>query len=66
MILVDYQLRGDSAWLCLNRPDMLNALSGGLVEELREALRRYAADDAVKVVVAGAGGAFCAGHDLTT
>jgi enoyl-CoA hydratase/carnithine racemase len=51
--------------LTLNRPDAFNALSEGLLEQLQVALDRVAADDQVRaVVVAAAGRAFCAGHDL--
>jgi enoyl-CoA hydratase/carnithine racemase len=53
------------ARLTLNRPAQRNALSLGLMEALDAALVGIAADPAVKVVVlAGAGAAFCAGHDL--
>jgi enoyl-CoA hydratase/carnithine racemase len=58
--------RGPAVWLTLNRPDKLNALSYELVHELREAIRRVADDDEVKVVVlTGAGRAFSAGFDLS-
>src|SRR5439155_9411954 len=51
--------------LTLNRPEQRNALSVGLMSALSEALERAAADKACRVVViAGAGPAFCAGHDL--
>jgi enoyl-CoA hydratase/carnithine racemase len=51
--------------LTLNRPAARNALSVGLMAVLGEALDRAAADPACRVVViAGAGPAFCAGHDL--
>lgn len=51
--------------LTLNRPDVLNALSGELVDELSAGLRRAAGDDDARVVVVrGAGRAFCAGYDL--
>ena len=53
------------AWLTLNRPQARNALSVGLMAALDAALAAMAADPAVHVVViAGAGPAFCAGHDL--
>jgi enoyl-CoA hydratase len=65
-ILVLEDRRGPAAWLTLNRPDKLNALSYGLVHELREAVRRVADDDEVKVVVVtGAGRAFSVGFDLS-
>jgi enoyl-CoA hydratase/carnithine racemase len=51
--------------LTLNRPQAFNALSEGLLEALQGALDRVAADDSARVVViAAAGKAFCAGHDL--
>jgi len=51
--------------LVLNRPAARNALSLGLMTALQQALDRAAADPACRVVViAGAGPAFCAGHDL--
>ena len=64
--VVLYEGRGPAAWLTLNRPDKLNALSYELVRELRAAIRRAAEDDEVKVVVVtGAGRAFSAGFDLS-
>jgi enoyl-CoA hydratase/carnithine racemase len=51
--------------LTLNRPEAFNALSEGLLEALQAALDRAAADERARVVViAAAGKAFCAGHDL--
>ena len=51
--------------LTLNRPAARNALSSGLMRALVEALGSAAGDPQVRVVViAGAGRAFCAGHDL--
>jgi len=51
--------------LTLNRPDARNALSAALMSALLEALSRAATDPLARVVViAGAGPAFCAGHDL--
>ena len=51
--------------LTLNRPEARNALSIELMTALVEALGRVADDRYSRVVViAGAGPAFCAGHDL--
>ena len=51
--------------LTLNRPQQFNALSEGMLEALQAELDRLAGDEAARVVVlAGAGKAFCAGHDL--
>lgn len=57
--------RGPVATLTLNRPAQYNALSEALLAELQTALDAIATDRNVRVVVlAGAGKAFCAGHDL--
>jgi len=51
--------------LTLNRPEARNALSVALMTKLVEALGHAATDRNTRVVViAGAGAAFCAGHDL--
>jgi enoyl-CoA hydratase/carnithine racemase len=51
--------------LTLNRPAARNALSLALMGELRRALDAAATDrDCRVVILAGAGPAFCAGHDL--
>ena len=56
---------GGVATLTLNRPEQFNALCDALVIELTDALTKIADDPAVRaVVLAGAGRAFCAGHDL--
>jgi enoyl-CoA hydratase/carnithine racemase len=53
------------ATLTLNRPGQFNSLSEELLGELQAALDSIAADPSLRVVViAGAGKAFCAGHDL--
>jgi 2-(1,2-epoxy-1,2-dihydrophenyl)acetyl-CoA isomerase len=55
------------AWLTLNRPDRLNALSPVMVSSLAEALERLSADHRVgAIVVTGAGRGFCAGGDVKT
>jgi enoyl-CoA hydratase/carnithine racemase len=51
--------------LTLNRPQAYNALSEGMLEALQTALDGVARDAQARVVViAAAGKAFCAGHDL--
>lgn len=53
------------AWLTLNRPDKLNAMTIQMIKEFRHALEAAEKDKAVHVIVIqGAGRAFCAGHDL--
>jgi len=63
--VVLYERRGPAAWVTLNRPNKLNAISGEVVRRLRESWRQAAEDDEVKVVVlTGAGRAFSAGYDI--
>ena len=51
--------------ITMNRGDRYNALSTGMIAALDTALDAAAADrDTRVVVIAGAGKAFCAGHDL--
>jgi enoyl-CoA hydratase/carnithine racemase len=51
--------------LTLNRPQAFNALSNALLATLQAELDAVAGDEQARVVVlAGAGRAFCAGHDL--
>lgn len=65
MTVVLEERRGPALWLTLNRPDKLNAINAEMVAALRDAFRRAAADDEVKVVVVtGAGRAFSAGYDI--
>lgn len=56
---------GGCLTMTMNRPAQFNALSEALIAEMTAAFRQVAADESVRVVVlAGAGKAFCAGHDL--
>jgi enoyl-CoA hydratase/carnithine racemase len=62
-------LRSDRAdgltTLTLNRPGQFNSLSKDMLTAIKAELDAIAANEAVRVVViAGAGRAFCAGHDL--
>jgi enoyl-CoA hydratase len=63
--LVKSERREAVAWLTLNRPDQLNALSSRTLEALRGRVAEVAADAGVRaVVVTGAGRAFAAGADI--
>lgn len=65
MSLVLYERHDAVASLTLNRPDKLNAVTAGMLDELEAALDRAEADDDVRVVILnGAGRAFSAGFDL--
>ena len=67
-VALEYLLVEDAlpaAVITLNRPDQLNALSTGLMNELTAELERQAARPEVRaIVLKGAGRAFSAGHDL--
>jgi 2-(1,2-epoxy-1,2-dihydrophenyl)acetyl-CoA isomerase len=61
-----FEVRDGAAWVRLNRPDRLNALTSHLAEEFMEVLDTAASDDAIRcLVVTGEGRGFCAGQDLT-
>ena len=64
--LILHEIRNRVAFITLNRPAALNALSLEMIVELREALRRIAGDSGVHaVLIQGAGEkAFCAGGDI--
>ncbi|MCZ6888644.1 MAG: enoyl-CoA hydratase-related protein [Gammaproteobacteria bacterium] len=54
------------AFITLNRPEKLNALSNNLRGEVMDAMREAEHDDSVGVIVLkGAGRSFCAGYDLS-
>jgi enoyl-CoA hydratase/carnithine racemase len=56
---------GGVVTLTMNRPAQYNALSEAMIAALDDALGAVAADDSARVVIlAAAGKAFCAGHDL--
>ncbi|MDE1947471.1 MAG: enoyl-CoA hydratase [Burkholderiales bacterium] len=64
LVLWEQDARG-VVTLTLNRPQAFNSLSEALLEALLAALARVEADAAARVVViAAAGRAFCAGHEL--
>ena len=57
--------RGAVRRIILNRPEVMNAITGRMLGELNEALKAADSDDSVRVVVlTGAGRAFCSGLDL--
>src|SRR5690348_10659989 len=64
--LVHYTVKGPVARITLDSPDNRNALSKGLVDQLRQALCDASDDPYVRAVVLGhTGGTFCAGADLS-
>ncbi|GIS33877.1 MAG: hypothetical protein Ct9H90mP5_03260 [Acidimicrobiaceae bacterium] len=64
-MIVEYEKRGRTAVITLNRPEARNAVSGELAQALEEAIDKLEADDDVWVgILAGNGPVFCAGADL--
>ena len=64
-VLIETRDARGVATLTLNRPQAFNALSEELIAELHAAVGRLQRDEGLRaVVIAGAGRAFCAGHDL--
>ena len=64
-VLLEERRRDGVVTLTLNRPAQYNALSEALLAALGQALESLAADESLRcVVIAAAGRAFCAGHDL--
>ncbi len=53
------------AKITINRPEVRNALSREVYEEMDDAFTRAEKDEDVRVIIlAGAGDMFCAGHDI--
>ena len=60
-----YAAGDGKAHITLNRPERLNAIDDAMPGEIRAAVERANADDAVRVIVIqGAGRSFCSGYDL--
>jgi enoyl-CoA hydratase/carnithine racemase len=60
-----YEVRGGVAWVTLNRPERLNALTFEVYRELTDAFAALGSEDEVRaVVLRGAGRAFCSGGDV--
>lgn len=62
-LLVDRE--GPIAWVTLNRPDRLNAITTTMLDALADALTALESSDARVVVIRGAGRAFSAGYDIS-
>jgi len=60
-----YEVRDGVAWVTLNRPERLNALTFEVYRELTDTFAALCNEDAVRVVVVtGTGRAFCSGGDV--
>lgn len=63
---IKYERIGEVAWITLNRPDKLNALTQVMVDEWKTALQEISKDDTCRVIVTkGEGRAWSAGVDLS-
>jgi enoyl-CoA hydratase/carnithine racemase len=63
---IRYEVDDRVATITIDRPEKRNAMTYAVLREFHEAVARAGADDAVHaVVLTGAGGAFCAGTDLS-
>ena len=62
---IDYRLVDNVAWIMMNRPEVLNALSKSMFRNLRRALAGATGDGRVDfIVIKGTGSAFSAGLDI--
>jgi enoyl-CoA hydratase/carnithine racemase len=60
-----YDVAGNVATITLNRPERLNAISGGMLASFSEAFREADHDRGVRaIILTGAGKGFCSGLDL--
>ena len=60
-----YEVKDEIAWIRLNRPEVLNALSSEELGAFVDALREAADDPEVKaIIISSVGDSFCAGEDL--
>ncbi|MEA3436215.1 MAG: enoyl-CoA hydratase-related protein, partial [Thermodesulfobacteriota bacterium] len=58
-----FSTEGEIAFLTLNRPEKINALSKQMIGEIIHALSAVSTDESVKVIILKAAGRhFCAGH----
>jgi enoyl-CoA hydratase/carnithine racemase len=63
--VLDYSVRGRTAYITLNRPERLNAIAPETPGEIRNAVALANDNDDVHVIVLqGAGTSFCSGYDL--
>lgn len=62
---ITVEKRGATDWLTLNRPEAMNSISLGMVDDLSDYFGRLYDDRETRIVVMrGAGRAFCAGLDI--
>lgn len=63
---LEFIVKNCLATLKLNRPNRLNALSPGLLDELHEVIANVAHDNDIKaLLITGNGRGFCSGADIS-
>lgn len=63
---IRYEVEGPVATITMSRPEVLNAMGGGMTRELLDAVDRADADPDIRaIIVTGEGRAFCSGADLS-
>ena len=63
--IVDLDVKGDVAYITINRPEAMNSLNAEVISQLEKRFSEAEADPAVKTIVfMGAGKAFIAGADI--
>ncbi len=63
--LIIAEIRGNVGLIVIHRPQVLNALSSAVMDEIGQALDEYEADDAIgAIVITGSEKAFAAGADI--
>src|SRR3989339_34786 len=63
--VVNLEIKEDTAWITINRPDAMNALNEAVVEQLTQIFDKAEKDPKVKsIVFQGAGKTFVAGADI--
>ena len=62
---VIYSVEDSVAWLRLNRPDQMNAMTNGLMQGISAGVLKVCEDPSIRaLVITGQGRGFCAGADL--
>ena len=61
-----FEMRGNVAWITINRPDAMNAINAQATHEFYDIVNRISGDRSVRAVVLTGSGerAFCAGGDV--
>src|SRR5579862_3380007 len=65
MGIVMVERLGSCAVVTLNRPHVLNAINGALLDSLDASLDEIETSDATTLVLTGSGRAFCSGSDMS-